>query len=80
MLGISSKVDKVIYALCTNITITASKGITFYTFVAPNGTPYALTYYCLKYKLFAHYGVKSFNEEEVIEWLRKLAKGNRKED
>lgn len=80
MFNVSPKVDKVLYSLCTNITITSSNGATMYTFVAPDNLPYSLIYYCLHYHVFTFYSKWRFNEEELIEWLRKLAKDNRKED
>ena len=80
MLGVSAKVDKVVYALCTDITITSSKGVTMYTFVAPDGIPYSMTYYQVHYKVFAHYGAFDFNDQGFINWLRRLADKSRKED
>ena len=79
MLGVSAKVDKAVYALCTNITITSTRGMTMYTFVAPDGIPYSMVYYQVQYKVFAHYGVMIFNETGVINWLRRLAAKSRKE-
>ena len=80
MLGVSSKVDKVVYALCTDITITSSRGMTMYTFVAPDRIPYSMVYYHVQYKVFAHYGQFIFNEIGFINWLRRLADKERNEN
>lgn len=80
MFAVSPKVDKAIYGLCTEITITYSRGVTMYTFVAPDNLPYSLIYYCLHYHVFTLYNKWRFNEEELLEWLRELAKDNQKED
>jgi hypothetical protein len=72
MFAVSPKVDKVIYALCTEITITYSRGVTMYTFVGPDDIPYALVYYCMKYRVFSHNSLSKFTEEEVIDWLKGL--------
>lgn len=79
MLGVSAKVDKAVYALCTNITITSTRGVTMYTFIAPDGIPYSMVYYQVQYKVFAHYGQLVFNETSFINWLRRLADKERKE-
>lgn len=72
MFGVSPKVDKAIYSLCTEITITYSRGVTMYTFVGPDGMPHALVYYYMKYRVFSYDSFSKFTEEEFIDWLRKL--------
>lgn len=72
MFGVSPKVDKAIYSLCTEITITYSRGVTMYTFVGPNGLPYALAYYCMKYRLFSNCSYDKFTEEKLIDYLRSI--------
>ena len=73
MFGVSPKVDKAVYALCTEITITYSRGVTMYTFVGPDGLPYALTYHCMKYRLFSISTFDKFSEDELIDYLKSLA-------
>lgn len=72
MFAVSPKVDKAIYGLCTEITITYSSGVTMYTFVGPDDIPYALVYYCMKYRVFSYNNFSKFTEEEVIDWLKGL--------